>query len=292
MNISVIGSGVVGNIVGEGLKELGHQVIFYDIDAKAVERIKNKGYNATQDIEYAISESEISFICVPTPTEEEKINLSYIKSATENVAKSLKNKNSYHLITIKSTIVPTTVEKVIIPILEKFSGKIPGKGFGVCMNPEFLTEIANTWTDDANFSRGFFDEERIVIGELDKKSGDLLEELYKNLGKPIFRTDLKTAEFIKYAANCALANRISYWNEMFLISKQLGIDSNLVASIVGMDKRIGKYGTVHGKGYGGKCLSKDTKAFISWAKKHHNPILLKAVDSINEKMKKEYGVRE
>ncbi len=292
MKISIIGSGVVGSIVGEGLKQLGHTIIFHDIDASRIEKMKSKGYDATNDVSYAINNSDISFLCLPSPTEGGKINISYISSAAENVGNALKDKDGYHVIVVKSTVTPTTTESVIIPILENHSGKKIGRDFGVCMNPEFLTEIANTWTDDSSFARGFFDEERMVIGEFDKRSGDTLNEIYAKLNKPIFRTDLKTAEFIKYAANCALANRISYWNEIFLIGKKLDIDSNLVANVVSLDKRIGKYGTIHGKAYGGKCLDKDMKAFISWAKSHHEPSLLKAVDEINDKMKKEYGVRE
>jgi len=160
------------------------------------------------------------------------------------------------------------------------------------MNPEFLTEIESSWTDDRGYKKDFFTEDRIVIGEYDKRSGDALEEIYKPLNKPIFRTDLKTAEMIKYASNCMLATKISFWNEVFLICKNLGIDSQEVADIVALDSRIGKYGTVHGKAFGGKCLPKDLKAFVSFAERYHEPKLLKAVDDINEEMKKKYGVRE
>jgi len=192
---------------------------------------------------------------------------------------------------VKSTVVPGTTEKVVIPILEKYTGKKAGE-FGICMNPEFLTEISGTWSTDENTKKDFFTEDRIVIGEYDKRSGDVLEELYKPLNKPIFRTDLRTAELIKYASNCMLATKISYWNEIFLICKELDIDSQIVANIVGLDPRIGKYGTVHGKAFGGKCLPKDLKAFISFAEKYRKPKLLKAVDEINEAIKEKYGVRE
>jgi len=119
-----------------------------------------------------------------------------------------------------------------------------------------------------------------------------LEELYKPLRKPIFRTNLKTAEMIKYASNCMLATKISYWNEIFLICKELGINSQTVTDIVGLDSRIGKYGTIHGKAFGGKCLPKDLKAFIHFAEKYRKIELLRAVDEINEELKENYGVRE
>jgi len=288
--ISIIGSGFVGQAIGKGFLRLRNRVIFYDIVDKDLP-------NFTKDINYAIEHSDISFICVPTPTTPEGIDLSYIKEATMNIAIVLSRKHGYHLVVVKSTVVPGTTEKVVIPILEEYSGKSVREGeIGVCMNPEFLTEIERSWTDEIDYEiiykKDFFTEDRIVIGEYDKKSGYILAEVYKPLNKPIFRTDLKTAEMIKYASNCMLATKISYWNEIFLICKDLGIDSQIVANIVGLDPRIGKYGTVHGKAFGGKCLPKDLRAFIAFAERYREVKLLKAVDEINEEMCERYGVRE
>ena len=284
--ISVIGSGWVGTIIGRGFSKLGYEVIFYDIVGKNLP-------NFTKDIDYAVDNSDISFICVPTPTNDKgEIDLSYIKEATENIGKVLSEKSDYHVVVAKSTVVPKTTEEVVIPILEKYSGKKAGEDFGVCMNPEFLTEISGSWSKDKSTKKDFFSEDRIVIGEYDKRSGDVLEQIYKPLNSTIFRTDLKTAEMIKYVSNCMLAAKISYWNEIFLICEKLGIDSREIANIVAMDPRIGKYGSMHGKAFGGKCLPKDLKALISFAKEYKEPKLLKAVDEINEEMKKKYGVRE
>jgi len=287
MKISIIGSGFVGTAIGRGLIELGNEVIFYDIVDKDLP-------NFTKDINYAIKGPDVSFICVPTPTRENgEIDQSYIKEAMKSIGKALANKDAYHLIVVKSTVVPGTTENIVIPILEKFSGKsVRDCEIGVCMNPEFLTEITNTWTNEEDYKKDFFTEDRIIIGEYDKKSGETLEKLYKPLGKHIFRVDLKTAEMIKYTSNCMLATKISYWNEIFLICKELGIDSKIIANIVALDPRIGKYGTIHGKAFGGKCLPKDLKAFISFVKKYREPKLMKAVNNINEDMKKKYGVRE
>lgn len=282
--ISIIGSGWVGTAIGKGFTEMGYEAIFYDIVDKNLP-------NFTKDINYAIENSDVSFICVPTPTTTDGIDLSYVKEASKNIGKALANKDDYHLVVVKSTVVPTTTEKVVISLLEKYSGKKVGD-FGVCMNPEFLTEISESWSKDEGTKKDFFTEDRIVIGECDKKSGDVLEELYEPLNKPIFRTDLRTAETIKYASNCMLATKISYWNEISLICKELGIDSQIIADVVGLDPRIGKYGTVHGKAFGGKCLPKDLKAFVSFAEEHHKAKLLEAVDGINEEMRKKYGVRE
>ena len=287
MKISIIGSGFVGTALGKGLIELGNEVIFYDVVDKNL-----PNFTFTKDINHAIEKSGVSFVCVPTPTTNEGIDLSYIKEAAKNIGIALANKEGYHVVVVKSTGVSGTTEDVVIPLLEKYSGKKAGSEIGACINPEFLTEISGTWSKVEGTKKDFFTEDRIVIGEYDKKSGDVLEELYKPLKKPIFRTDLRTAELIKYASNCILAMKISYWNEIFLICKELSIDSQEVANIVGLDPRIGRYGTVHGKAFGGKCLPKDLKAFISFAKKYRDVRLLKAVDEINEEIKEKYGVRE
>jgi len=273
-----------------GFEQLGNYVIFYDIDERKVEDLEKAGHKATSDLEYAINNSFVSFVCVPTPFRG-CIDLSQVTSAVRGITHALKGKLDYHLVAIKSTVLPTITERIVIPLLAE-SGKKLGEEIGVCVNPEFLTEIASTWTDDKHYHKGFFTEDRIVIGEYDKKSGDILEQFYKPVGRPIFRTDLKTAEMIKCAANCMLATKISFWNEVFLICQKLGIDSQQVANIATLDPRIGKYGAVHSKAFGGKCLPKDLEAFISFVKGYHNPVLLTAVKQINDYMAKNYGVRE
>lgn len=290
--IGILGSGVVGTIIGKGFKELGNSVLFYDVDEKKVRELRNSGFDATTELNHAIRESDISFLCVPTPTKNREIDLTYVRALTENLAHYLKETHDYHVVVVKSTVVPMTTKKVVIPLLEEHSGKKVGPDIGVCVNPEFLTEIHQSWTDNELYARDFFREERVVIGEFDKRSGDVVEALYKHLKVPIFRTNLKTAEMIKYACNCALASRISYWNEIYYICQRLGIDSNLVAKVSGLDKRIGKYGTIHGKAFGGKCLPKDLDAFINFAEELGCvPKLLKAITEINERTKAERGVR-
>lgn len=291
--ISILGSGVVGGIIGRGLRDLGNEVIFYDVDEEKIRGLQDSGLPATTNLARAIGQTDFSFLCVPTPTKDRKIDLSHIESVARDLGSSLKSKEEYHIVVVKSTVVPTTTQKVIIPLLEKNSGKRAGPDMGICVNPEFLTEIHSSWSDEDSFARDFFTEERIVIGELDERSGDALQALYKPLRIPIIRTDLKTAEMIKYACNCALASRISYWNEIYFICRKLQIDSNLVARVAAMDKRIGEYGTVHGKAFGGKCLPKDLEAFIALSEElGHEPKLLKAVQDINKEIGAEKGVRE
>jgi UDPglucose 6-dehydrogenase len=161
--ISIIGSGFVGERAGRGLIGLGHDVIFHDIVDKNLS-------NFTKDINYAIENSDVSFICVPTPTVEEKIDLSYIEEAAKKIGNALASRQDYHVVVIKSTVVPTTTENVVIPILEKYSGKKAGGSpkavsvkalqsngfFGVCMNPEFLTEIESSWTVNKDYKKDFF----------------------------------------------------------------------------------------------------------------------------------------
>ena len=136
MKISIIGSGWVGMAIGGGLTELENKVIFHDIIDKDLP-------NFTKDINYAVENSDASFVCVPTPTNGKgEIELSYVKEASKNIGDALANKNGYHLVVVKSTVVPETTENVVIPILEKYTRKKAGEELGVCMNLEFLTEMA------------------------------------------------------------------------------------------------------------------------------------------------------
>ncbi len=291
--IGILGSGVVGTSVGKGLLQLHHQVRFYDISRERIEELRRAGLLASSSLEATVEESEVSIICVPTPAVAGKIDLSSIRSIVSELAGSLRKKDHYHLVVVKSTVVPTTTEKTIIPILEQQSGHKVGNQIGICVNPEFMTEIHGSWTADRSFSRGFMDEPAIVIGEWDKTSGDQLTKLYEPLHRPIIRTNLVTSEMIKYAFNCALATRISYWNEIYYICRLLNVDSETVAKTASMDPRIGTYGTVHGKAFGGRCLPKDLRAFIQFVTNSgYDPKLLKAVEDVNERIRTDRGVRE
>jgi len=171
MRVSIVGSGWVGTAIGKGLAKMGNYVIFHDIVDKELP-------NFTKNIEEAVKNSDISFICVPTPTKENgEIDLSYVENASESIGNVLAEKEDYHLVVVKSTVIPGTTESVVIPALERSSGKKCGEDFGVCMNPEFLTEIEHTWTQNLTFKKDFFTEVRIVIGEYDKKSGDMFESM-------------------------------------------------------------------------------------------------------------------
>ena len=295
MKISIVGSGYVGLVTGIGFAERGHNVIFLDVDKDKIELInsgkppiyekglaelmeKNKNrYYATTEYEEAITKSEITFICVGTPSKDDgSIDLKYVKSASKEIGKVLADKDDFHVVVVKSTVVPGTTENVVKPIIEEKSGKKAFEDFGLAMNPEFLRE--------GNAIEDFFNPDRIVIGVKDERTKSILEELYKPFKCPKLITDIKTAEMIKYASNAFLATKISFANEIGNICKKLGIEVYEVFRGVGLDHRINPAFFRAGIGFGGSCFPKDVKALIRKAEElGEEPRILKAVIEVNER---------
>lgn len=296
MKVSVIGSGYVGLVTATCFADIGHEVACVDIDEKKVEMINagippiyEEGLEAllqkyagnkiiaTTDYDRAVLNSEISFICVGTPSDEAgNINLAIVKAAARSIGKALAKKDSYHVVVVKSTVVPETTEKVVLPILEEASGKKAGKAFGVAMNPEFLRE--------GKAIEDFMNPDKIVVGAIDEKAGDIVAELYQPLDQEITRTNPRTAEMIKYVNNSFLATKISFSNEIGNICKKVGIDTYEVMQAVGKDFRISSSFLNSGAGFGGSCFPKDVKALIGKAKEiGYTPSLLESVISVNEK---------
>ena len=274
MDLAVVGSGVVGQATGLGFVAHSRNVLFHDINETKLLNLNIKGHETTASVEEAVQNSEIVFVCVPTPTVGKKVDLSYLMVATRNIGKALRDAQNFPVIVFRSTVPPQTTRTQLVPLLERYSGLEAGRDFGVCMNPEFLREKSPL--DD------FLHPDRIVIGELDKKSGDILERVYSGFNRPIIRTSLDTAEMIKYASNLFLASKISFFNEIYMICQELGMDSTVVSETVSLDKRIGKYGVYGGKPFSGMCFPKDLAAFITFSKsKGVNPKLLEAVEEIN-----------
>jgi UDPglucose 6-dehydrogenase len=271
LKISIIGAGYVGLVTGTCLASLGNEVTLVDINKAVLEAISDKrsvpiyeegldellsqvSLKATSDYS-AIADSEIIFICVGTLADDgSPIFLDHVATATENIAEILKKRDSYCVVTVKSTVVPGTTQELVIPILER-SGKKVGKDFGVCMAPEFLREGKAIYD--------FMHPSRIVIGEYDTRSGERLAELFGSFNIPIFHTTPGTAEMIKLASNGFLAAKISFINEIGNICKKLGIDTYEVARGMGFDERIGKQFLNAGIGFGGSCLPKDLRMLIS-----------------------------
>jgi len=299
MKISMIGTGYVGLATGVGFAVKGNEVTCVDIDQRKVGQInsgvspiyeplledylkkvlKNKKLFATTDFSGAVEKTEVSFISVGTPSREDgSIDLKYVESASRQIGEVLKKKREYHVVVVKSTVVPGTTEDVVLKSIEKASGKKAGKDFGLCMNPEFLKE--------GKAIEDFLSPDRIVIGSLDKRSGDLVEKLYANFKTPILRTDIRTAEMIKYASNAFLATKISFANEVGNICKKMGIDVYEVMKGVGLDKRISPHFLNAGSGYGGSCFPKDVEALIHRAKEiGYEPKLLEEVQDLNRRQK-------
>ena len=296
MKISVIGSGYVGSVTAACFAEVGHEIVCVDIDEKKVEQINagippiyeeglgdllrkyaGKKLIATIDYGFAVRETDISFICVGTPSAEDgSIDLSIVRAAATNIGEALVKKKGYHVVVVKSTVVPETTEKFVLPVLEEASGKTAGKDFGVAMNPEFLRE--------GKAVHDFMHPDKIVIGAIDRKSGDLISELYRKFECEVTRTNPATAEMIKYANNSLLATKISFANEIGNICKKLGIDTYEVMAAVGKDFRISPRFLNSGAGFGGSCFPKDVKALIGKAKAiGYSPILLESVIAVNEK---------
>ena len=309
MRISIIGSGYVGLVSGACLAEMGHQVICVDLDRVRVDQIncgvapfyeaelnellkKNVDANlrATTDLQKAVFETDISFITVGTPFCEGEIDLTYVRQAASDIGSALKHKADYHVVAVKSTVVPGTTDEVVLPILEETSGKAVGIGFGLGMNPEFLRE--GTAVQD------FMYPDRIVIGGQDVRSADLLGEVYGAFVRvDVVRTNNRTAEMIKYTSNCLLATMISFSNEIGNLCSSIGgVDVVDVMKGVHLDRRLSPIMPdgerivplitsylEAGCGFGGSCFPKDVKALIAQGQKLGNPMwLLDSVIKVNE----------
>lgn len=306
MKIAIVGAGYVGLVTGISLATLGHKVICIEANKNKLSTIESGEspifepninnylkkvikmglFQATEKLEEAVLASDITMIAVGTPTINNRIDLSSIKKASEQIGKALQRVKKYHVVVVKSTVLPGVTEKVVAPILEKYSKKKVGE-FGLCMSPEFLRE-GNALEDTLR-------PDRIVIGQIDEESGREFAKVYTKVSAPVIFTNLETAELTKYAANALLATLISYSNEIARISEATGkIDVVDVWKGVHLDKRLNpingstqiKPGILNyilsGCGFGGSCLPKDTKALMSFAEELGvQASLIKSVIDIN-----------
>ena len=218
---------------------------------------------ATTSAVEAIRETDLSFVCVGTPSQSNgNLDLRYIRRICEQIGEALRDKDSRHTIVIRSTILPGTMHGIVIPILEEYSGMTAGKDFGVCHNPEFLRE--------GTAVKDFGAPPKTVIGELDEASGSLLARLYETLDAPLIRTDLGTAEMVKYVDNCWHALKVGFANEIGNLGKVLGVDAHEVMKIFCQDKKlnISPAYLLPGFAFGGSCLPKDLRALAYSAKTH------------------------
>ena len=311
MKISIIGTGYVGLVTGACLAEKGHHVTCVDINAERVAALNRaespifeagleellrkhvgKALNATTDLAAAVLNTELTLIAVGTPFNGKEIDLTAVLGATRQIGTVLKQKDGYHVVVVKSTVVPGTTDQHVLPALELSSGKKAGKDFGVGMNPEFLSE--------GEAVNDFLFPDRIVLGGIDAHSTDVLEELYKPFGPevPRLRTNTRTAEMIKYASNSLLATLISFSNELANLGSTLGgIDTVEVMRGVHLSmyfRSRNKEGLPPitsflkaGCGFGGSCLPKDVSALIAHGNKAATSMrMLESVIRINEEQPK------
>lgn len=275
MNISIFGMGYVGAVCAACFAERGHTVIGVDVSEDKVRLInagkspivepgleellaagvKSGHLRATGATAEAIENTEMSMICVGTPSKKSgDLDLAYIEAVTREIGEALKHKKARHTIVVRSTVLPGTVNGLVVPLLEQVSGKLAGVDFGIAVNPEFLRE--STAIYDYNHPP------MTVIGEWDKASGDLLASLYQHLPAPIVRKSIEVAEMVKYSCNVWHATKISFANEIGNIAKSLGVDGRQVMEVVCQDSKLNlsDYYLRPGFAFGGSCLPKDVRA--------------------------------
>ena len=299
-SVSILGMGYVGLCTAATFASRGIQTIGIDIDEARIEQIrkgraplhepqlgemlkhvvKKKLLAASSDVSQVI-DTNTSFLTVGTPSQTDgSIDLTYVKNVAGELGKVLRKKHAYHLVVVKSTVIPGTTNRTVKPILEESSQKAIGNKLGLCSNPEFLKE--GTAINDA------LHPDRIVIGTNDKKSATRLKRLYQRLYRrnlpPVIVTSPETAELVKYASNAFLATKVSFVNTIANIAQQLpGVDVNQIAEAIGHDPRIGPLFLKAGPGYGGSCFHKDLQALIKFSQQQsYDPPLLKATEKTNE----------
>lgn len=298
MKISIFGMGYVGVVSGACFAKIGHTVIGVDVNPVKVDLI-NKGkspiiekelpelvasvvakgnFSATTNTNDAIKRSDISIICVGTPSNANgSLNLNYILKVCEEIGQALRAKKGYHIVSVRSTVLPGSMEKVIIPKLEASSGKKSGRDFGVCMNPEFMREGSSVF----DFSNPPF----TLIGSSDKKAIQAVASLYEKVNAPVIKTSFKIAEFVKYVCNAFHALKITFSNEIGNLCKEMGVDSHEVMNIFSTDTKlnISKAYLKPGFAFGGSCLPKDLRALLYKAKELDiEPPLLKSILPSNQ----------
>jgi UDPglucose 6-dehydrogenase len=295
MKISVIGAGYVGLVTAAALASKGYDVIVVDTDKTKISMVNRKKspifeeglddmlsnciesnrLRATGDYEEILA-TDITLICVGTPSNPDgSMNLSYITESAGDIGRILGAKSERHTVVIRSTVVPGTTKGIVIPALEQYSGKKANVDFDVAVNPEFLQE--------GKALHGFFNPDRIIIGEEEQGAGDMVEKLYEGISAPVIRMGITTAEMIKFTSNAFLATKISFINDIGNICRRLGIDVYDVVKGVGVDYRIGEHFLSAGIGFGGSCLPKDVKALVHSSKRlGYRPLVLESVLEVNE----------
>jgi GDP-mannose 6-dehydrogenase len=281
MRISVFGLGYVGCVSAACFARDGHEVTGADVNATKVEII-NAGRSpiveagvgdviaetvaagrlrATTDAGEAVRESDLSLVCVGTPSRASgALDLAYIKRVCQEIGAALEAKKARHTVVMRSTMLPGTVAEVVVPTLEVYSGKRAGRDFGVCVNPEFLREGTSL--------KDFYAPPFTIVGADDDETATLLKRLYAHIDAPLHVVSVQTAEMVKYACNCFHAVKVAFANEIGNVCKPLGIDSHEVMRVFCEDTKLNlsPYYLKPGFAFGGSCLPKDLRAINYKAK--------------------------
>ena len=275
MKISIFGLGYVGAVSAGCLATDGHEVIGVDPNRTKVELINqgttpiiekdigemiaatvNSGHlRATADVRDAVFGSDMSLICVGTPSQlNGNLDLSHVRKVCQEIGAAIAEKDTFHVVVARSTMLPGSMRSLVIPTLEAASGKVAGVDFGVCNNPEFLREGTAVYD--------YYNPPKTVIGESDEKAGALLVQLYEKMDAPLVRTDVETAEMVKYTDNTWHAVKVAFANEIGNICKAVGIDGHKVMKIFCQDTKLNlsPYYMKPGFAFGGSCLPKDVRA--------------------------------
>lgn len=264
MTIAIVGAGFVGEATGRGIAKHRHRPVFLDTLKDKVDSLRSMGFEAYQPEEYPEITTEVTMLCVPTPTYGQRIQLDHLRLACEQFAKRLALHHSYHTLVIRSTVPPGTTRDFVLPLVEQISHKKSGRDFGLAMQPEYLREK----TANEDFERPWF----ILIGQLDERSGNVIEELYRPFDVPIERCDLEEAEIQKYIHNTFNAVEIAFFNEMRIALKAKGwnerkIFLSMAESCEGIWNPL--YGLRDYGPFDGSCLPKDTRALLEWGDKNN-----------------------
>jgi GDP-mannose 6-dehydrogenase len=275
LKISIFGLGYVGAVSAGCLAADGHTVIGVDPNATKVALIndgktpiiekdigemigrcvRDKLLWATTDVKEAVFSSEISLICVGTPSQlNGNLDLSHVRKVCNEIGAALREKEEFHVVVARSTMLPGSMRDVVIPTLEEASGKKAGVDFGVCNNPEFLREGTAVYD--------YYNPPKTVIGESDERAGAMLLKLYEKMDAPLVRTSVETAEMVKYADNSWHAVKVAFANEIGNLAKASGIDGHAVMEIFCQDTKLNlsPYYMKPGFAFGGSCLPKDVRA--------------------------------
>ncbi len=300
MDVSVFGLGYVGCVTAAGFAREGHQVTGVDVNPQKVEMI-NSGKSpiieqgmddlvrtvreagrlrATGSTEEAVEHSDLCFVCVGTPSNPDgSLDDRSLKQVCTQIGNVLSKLEKFSTIVIRSTTVPGTVERSLLPVLEEASGKTLERDFDLCVNPEFLREGSSI--------SDFFAPPKIVIGERNSSGGDLLASLHGSIEAPLFRTNIMTAELVKYADNVFHSLKITFANEMGNICRRLDLDSHELMKIFCQDTKLNISSAYlkPGFAFGGSCLPKDLRALLHKARSVD--LDLPVLESILESNKKQ-----